>query len=27
MTVSFDGEVLVMATPGNVDRLTRCTKP
>ena len=27
MTVSFDGETLVMASSGNVDRLNRCPKP
>ena len=27
VTVGFDGEVLVMASEGNIDRLTRCTKP
>lgn len=27
MTVSFDGETLIMASSGNIDRLTRCTNP
>jgi hypothetical protein len=27
MTVSFDGETLIMASGGNIDRLTRCTNP
>src|SRR6185503_20953867 len=25
MTISFDGETLVMASSGNIDRLSRCT--
>ncbi|CAN5375220.1 hypothetical protein BH10PSE9_BH10PSE9_20910 [soil metagenome] len=27
MTVSFDGETLIMSSGGNIDRLTRCTNP
>jgi hypothetical protein len=27
VTVSFDGETLVMAAAGDTDRLTRCAKP
>jgi hypothetical protein len=27
MTVSFDGETLIMGSAGNTDKLARCTKP